>query len=57
MTLEELSEKTGYSRPLLDHWELGLNKIKPKQFENVCKALNVSTSMDIKVKIGYLLDD
>lgn len=54
MTLKELSQATGYSRPLIDHWELGLSKIKPKQYENICKALNISTSIKVEVTLGYL---
>lgn len=54
MTLLELSQETGYSRTLIDHWELGLNKIKPKQFEKLCEALQVSNNLQIDVKIGFL---
>ncbi len=53
MTLLELSQETGYSRSLIDHWELGLNKIKPKQFEQLCKALQVSNNICVEVKIGF----
>ena len=28
LTLKELSNLTGYSRAMIDHWELGFNKIK-----------------------------
>lgn len=53
MTLKELSEETGYSRSLIDHWELGLNKIKPQQFERLCEALEVTNNLKIEVKIGF----
>lgn len=57
MTLLELSKATGYSRTLIDHWELGLNKIKPKQLENICKALDITNNLSVSVKLGFLLDD
>lgn len=53
MTLKEVSEATGFSRSLIDHWELGFNKIKPKQFERLCEALQVSSNLKIDVKIGF----
>ena len=57
MTLKEVSQQTGYSRPLIDHWELGVNKIKPKQLERLCEALNITNNLSIDVKLGFLLDD
>ncbi len=56
MTLKELSQLTGYSRPLIDHWELGLNKIKPKQLEKLCEALDVTNNLQVEVKLGFLLE-
>ena len=56
MTLKELSQLTGYSRPLIDHWELGLNKIKPKQLEKLCEALDVANNLQVEVKLGFLLE-
>lgn len=52
MTLKELSNATGISRSQLDHYELGLNKINDKNLNKICTALNVSTSIDVKVTIG-----
>ena len=57
MTLEELSQETGFSRPLIDHWELGVNKIKPKELEKICKALDITNNLSVSVKIGFLIDD
>ena len=57
MTLKELSQATGYSRGLIDHWELGKNKIKPKQLEKLCQALDVTNNLKVEVKLGFLLDD
>lgn len=52
LTLKEVSEETGFSRTLIDHWELGLNKIKPHQFERLCQALQVSPDLYVNLKIG-----
>ena len=57
MTLMEVSQATGFSRTLIDHWELGFNKIKPKQFEKLCEALQVSTNLKVDVKIGFWSDE
>lgn len=56
MTLMEVSQATGYSRTLIDHWELGFSKLKPKQFERLCEALQVSSNLKIEVKIGFWED-
>ena len=56
MTLMEVSQATGFSRTLIDHWELGFNKIKPRQFERLCEALQVSKNLKINVKIGFWSD-
>lgn len=52
MTILELAQETGYSRSLIDHWELGMNKIKPKQYEKLCSVLKVSPSMKIDITVG-----
>lgn len=57
MTLKEISQATGYSRTLIDHWELGKNKIKPIQLEKLCQALNVTNNLKVEVKLGFLLED
>ncbi len=56
MTLTEVAKITGFSRSLIDHWELGFNKIKPRQFERLCEALQVSPNMKIDVKVGFWSD-
>lgn len=53
LTLKQVSKATGYSRPLIDNWELGLSKIKPKQYEKLCEALQVSTSLKVDVTVGF----
>ncbi len=54
ITLKELSQETGLSRPLLDHYELGCSKIKPSNWEKISSALNISSSIKIDVTLGYL---
>lgn len=56
MTLMEVSQATGFSRTLIDHWELGFNKIKPRQFERLCEILQVNPNLKIDVKIGFWSD-
>lgn len=56
MTLRELSQATGISRSQLDHYELGLNKLKDTTLQKICNALEVSSNMKIDVKIGFLED-
>ena len=53
MTLEELSKKTGYSRSLIDHWELGFNKIKDNQLNKLCEALKVNNMLSVSVNIDF----
>lgn len=53
LTLKEVSNLTGYSRTLIDHWELGFNKIKKEQFERICEALQVTGNLQIDVKLGF----
>ena len=52
LTLNEISKKTGYSRPLIDRWELGITKIKPSQFERICNVLSIPTMLKVDVQIG-----
>ena len=52
LTLNEISKKTGYSRPLIDRWELGITKIKPSQFERLCNVLSIPTMLNVDVQIG-----
>ncbi len=53
MTLCELSKLTGFSKSMLDMWELGLCKIKPKQYSLICEALQISESVKVEVTVGY----
>lgn len=52
MSQRELAKKTGYSRAMIDHWELGANKIKPKQLEVLCNALCITNILTVDVKLG-----
>lgn len=57
MTMKEVAQLTGYSRPLIDHWELGCNKIKPKQLERLCEVYDITNNLSVQVKIGFLLEE
>lgn len=57
MTLKEVSQSTGYSRTLIDHWELGLNKIKDNQLDRLCEVYSVTNNLSVNVKLGFLLND
>ena len=57
MTLKEVSQETGYSRALIDCWELGRCKINPKQLEKLCQALDVTNNLKVEVRLGFLLDE
>lgn len=54
ITLKELSKKTGYSRALHDHWELGFNKIRPEQLERTCKALQIPNNLKVDIELKIL---
>lgn len=53
MTLKQLSKLTGISRTQLDHYELGLSKIKKTNWVRICEALQVSESLKVEVTIGF----
>lgn len=53
LTLKQVSNATGYSRSLLDQWELGLCKIKPKLYDRLCEVLQVSTSIKVDITVGF----
>lgn len=55
-SLRYLAELTGLSRTTLDRYELGVTRITPKNFEKICKALNVSSNLKVEVKVGFLND-
>ena len=55
-SLRYLAELTGLSRTTLDRYELGVTRITPKNFEIICKALNVSSNLKVEVKVGLLND-
>lgn len=57
MTLKEVSQATGYSRTLIDHWELGLNKIKDNQLDRLCEIYSVTNNLSVNVKLGFLNND
>ena len=53
MSLREVAKKTGYSRTLIDQWELGQRKIKKEQYELLCSVLDVSSSLKIEITVGF----
>lgn len=57
LTQKQLSKLTGYSRSLIDHWELGYSKISDIQLEKLCEALQISNNLEIKVRIGFWNDE
>lgn len=57
MTLKEVAHETGYSRTLIDHWELGYNKIKPKQLEKLCEVYNISNNLAVHISLGFLVHE
>jgi len=56
LTLYDMSKITGYSRALIDHWELGYSKIKPNQFDKLCKALGIKPKIRVEVTVGDIYD-
>lgn len=52
LTLYDMSKITGFSRALIDHWELGYSKIKPKQFGVLCEALGIKPTIKVEVTVG-----
>lgn len=53
MSLRDVAKKTGYSRTLIDQWELGQRRIKNEQYELLCSALDVSSSLKIEITVGF----
>lgn len=52
LTLRDVAKMTGYSRTIIDHWELGFNKIKPNQLEKLCEVLEITNLLTVEVKLG-----
>lgn len=55
ITLKELANLTGFSRPLLDRWELGVSRVKKEQYEVLCRALNISPKITVHVSLEVFL--
>lgn len=53
LSIRDVAKKTGYSRQTIDNWEIGASKIKPEQFDNLCKALRIAPKTKISVEIGF----
>lgn len=52
-SIRELSRMTGFSRTLIDNWELGLARIKDTQLDILCDFLQITPNIEAKVKIGF----
>ena len=53
MTLKDVSRLTGYSRPMIDRWELGVSKMKKSQLERLCDVLQVTNNLSVDVRLGF----
>ena len=53
LTLKDVSRMTGYSRPMIDRWELGLSKMKTSQLERLCDVLQVTNNLSVDVRLGF----
>lgn len=51
LSLRDMQKKIGFSRTLIDRWELGKAKIKPEQYKILCDALNVDSNFEIEIKL------
>ncbi len=57
LSIRDVQRRTGFSKTLIDYWELGLTRIKPEQLETLCQLYNISNNLDVKVRLGFLLED
>ena len=53
LTLKDVAKMTGYSRPMIDRWELGVSKMKISQLERLCDVLQVTNNLSVEVKLGF----
>lgn len=51
LKIHEIAEKTGYSRALVNHWELGYSKMTDKQFKAYCNVLKIEPKLNVHVMI------
>lgn len=51
LTLNDVAKKTGFSKSIINHWELGYNKIKPRQYQMLSEVLDLSSQIKIDVRI------
>lgn len=51
LTINDVAKKTGFSKSIINHWELGYNKIKPRQYQMLSEVLDLSSQIKIDVRI------
>ena len=50
--LDGMAKRLGISKQAYDYIELGLTKIKPKVWDEICEILDIYPDIEIKLKIG-----
>lgn len=51
LSLRDMQKRIGYSRTLIDRWELGKAKMKPEQYKILCNVLDVDSDLEIEIKL------
>nr|DAX05585.1 MAG TPA: Helix-turn-helix XRE-family like protein [Bacteriophage sp.] len=51
LKIYEVAKKMGYSRSLVNHWELGYSKMNAKQYKAYCNVLNIMPKINVHVVI------
>ncbi len=51
LSLKDMREKTGFSKTLIDLWELGQSKIKPDQYKILCDVLDIDANFEVEIKL------
>ena len=51
-SLRYVSELTGISRTTIDKYELGIARIGLPRWKSLCKALQISENLHVKIAIG-----
>lgn len=51
LSLKDMRDKTGFSKTLIDFWELGQTRIKPDQYKILCDALGIESDFEVEVRL------
>lgn len=51
LKIHEIASKTGYSRALVNHWELGYSKMSQDQYKAYCNVLKITPKLNVHVMI------